>query len=30
VAQRHGAGECPAVANLRKALNGLAEAAVAN
>lgn len=30
LAQRHGAGECPAVANLRKALNGLAEAAVAN
>lgn len=30
LAQRHGAAECPAAANLRKALGGIAEAAVAN
>jgi uncharacterized protein (DUF302 family) len=29
LAQRHGAASCPAVENLRKALAGLAEAAVA-
>ena len=29
LAQRHGAGQCPAVENLRKALGGLAESAVA-
>lgn len=29
VAQRHGAASCPVVENLRKALSGLAEAAVA-
>lgn len=29
IAQRHAAGECPVVANLRKALGGLAEATVA-
>ena len=29
LAQRHGASTCPAVENLRKALSGLAEAAVA-
>ena len=29
LAQRHAAGDCPVVANLRKTLSGLAEAAVA-
>ena len=29
LAQRHGAAACPSVENLRKALSGLAEAAVA-
>jgi len=29
LAQRHGAGQCPVVENLRKALAGIAEAAVA-
>jgi uncharacterized protein (DUF302 family) len=30
LAKRHGAATCPAVENLKKALNGLAQAAVAN
>ena len=29
LAQRHGAGQCPAIENLRKALDGLAESTVA-
>ncbi len=29
IAQRHGAASCPAVENLRKALDGLAQAAIA-